>query len=458
MKEKEESKMRKQAHTLFLLLIVLSLLVAACGDGDAPEAITTSAPAEKLAETAAPTAEEQAETACGPVDLEYWHPYTGPDGPFMAEMVDAFNASHPDIQVTGTAQGEYYTQLGTAQAADILPDVAIIHAELVATQVFRNVLRPIDDLVDDIGVQGSDFPAAVWEEGMVAGHRYSIPLDIHPMTMFYNADLLKAAGFETAPSTAEEFAKIAGAAFTDGSKGYLITGGFPVQQIFQMLLHQFGGSEFSEDVTQATWNSEAGVKALQWMVDAQAQYSEPNLEVDAEVNAFKAGGVALIWNGIWQIANLTGDAVAFAGRATAVPQIGTQMAVWAGSSQLTLPAHKTIDPCKDKAAAVFIKYLLDNSVTWSKAGQIPASNAVRASAEFKAVEPQASIAPSVEYAFFIPPVPGIGDALGPLSEAVGAIMNGTETDIVKALDSSVERANQILAENRNTFGDAPKAP
>jgi multiple sugar transport system substrate-binding protein len=439
--------MKKQSLNLFLVFIILTVLTTACSGA-------TQTPAQQPVDTQAPTAE----APCGTVHLEYWHPYTGPDGPFMAKMVEDFNATHPDIQVTGTAQSDYYTQLGTAQAADILPDVAIIHAELVATQVFRNILRPIDDLITEMDVQSSDFPEAVWNEGDVAGHRYSIPLDIHPMTVFYHADLLKAAGLESAPTTAEEFEKIAGAAFGEGAKGYMITGGFPVQQIFQQLLHQFGGSEFNADVTKATWNSEAGIKALQWMVDAQAKWSEPNLEVDAEVNAFKTGQVALIWNGIWQIANLTGDAVEFDGKATGVPQIGTQMAVWAGSSQLTLPVHKTVDPCKDKAAAVFMKYLLDNSVIWSKAGQIPASKTVRSSAEFKLIEPQASIAPSVEYAFFIPSVPGIGDALGPLGEAVGAVMNGIETDIKKALDSSVERANQILEENKNTYGDAPKTP
>jgi len=205
-------------------------------------------------------------------------------------------------------------------------------------------------------------------------------------------------------------------------------------------------------------NSEAGVQALQWMKDVQSKYSEPNLEVDAELNAFKTGTVGMVWNGIWQTTNVTGDGVEFDGRATAVPQIGPKMAVWAGSHQFTMPAHKTVDPCKDQAAAIFIKYMIENSVTWAKAGQIPASISVRASSEFKAIEPQASIAPSVEFAFFPPSVPGITDAFGPLGEAVGAVMNGTTDDIKAALDDAATRANEILAQNKATYGDAPKAP
>ena len=145
------------------------------------------------------------------------------------------------------------------------------------------------------------------------------------MTMFYNADMLKAAGFDAAPKTAEEFDAMAAAMTAGDNKGFDITGGFPVQQIFQQMLHQFGGTEFSADGTQATWNSEAGVKALQWMRDVQAKYSHPNLEVDAELNAFKAGTVGMVWNGIWQTSNVTGAGVEFTGVAAAVPQIGPQI-------------------------------------------------------------------------------------------------------------------------------------
>ncbi len=442
--------MKRITRLLLPAILVMGLLLSACGTAATPEA-----PAQPAAEQ---PAVEQPADSCGVVELQYWNPFTGPDGPFMGEMVNAFNAEHPDIVVTMVSQGEYYTQLSTAAAADTLPDVAIVHADQVSTQAFRNVLRPIDDLVTEMGISGDDYPAGVWAAGEVAGHRYSIPLDIHPMTAFYNADLFAAAGFTDAPKTGEEFEAVAAAITSGDNKGFDITGGFPVQQIFQMMLQQFGGSEFNADGTEATWNSEAGVQALQWMKDVQSKYSEPNLEVDAELNAFKTGTVGMVWNGIWQTTNVTGDGVEFDGRATAVPQIGPKMAVWAGSHQFTMPAHKTVDPCKDQAAAIFIKYMIENSVTWAKAGQIPASISVRASSEFKAIEPQASIAPSVEFAFFPPSVPGITDAFGPLGEAVGAVMNGTTDDIKAALDDAATRANEILAQNKATYGDAPKAP
>ena len=446
----------KQTRLFVLsILLIASMLLAACGGGNATNAPTQPA-GGAATEPAGGEATQPAAAECSSVELSYWNPFTGPDGPFMGEMVDAFNAENPNIVVTMNSQADYYTQLGTAAASDTLPDVAIIHADQVATWAFRNVLRPIDDLASEVGISGDDFPEGVWAAGEVAGQRYSIPLDIHPMTAFYNQDLYTQYNVAAAPMTREEFEAAAQAMTADGNYGFMITTGFPVQQIFQMLLHQFGGSEFNADGTEATWNSEAGVQALTWMRDAQAAYSEPNLEVDAELNAFKSGNVGMVWNGIWQITNVTGEAVEFQGVATSVPQIGPEMAVWAGSHQLTLPVHQSgNDPCKDAAAGTFIKYLLDNSITWSQAGQIPASATVRGSSEFQNLQPQANIGASVENAFFPPSVPGITDAFGPLGEAVAAVMAGTATDIQAALDDAATRANEILQQNKANYGDAP---
>jgi multiple sugar transport system substrate-binding protein len=428
----------------------------------------TAATGEQAGEATAATGEQaggaaagQLPAECTNVALEYWNPFSGPDGPFMGELAERFG-DETGVQVNMTSinnnnpPGGYYTRLATAQASNQLPDVAIAHADQVATQAFRNVIRPMDDLVAEMGIEGGDFPEPVWNAGEVGGQRYAIPLDIHPMTMFYNMDALAEAGLSGPPTNAQEFEQAAAAATNDETFGFMLTTGFPIQQIFQQMLHQYGGSEFNEDGTEATWNSEAGVQALEWMQNAQTEYGEANLEVDAELNAFRSGSVGMIWNGIWQTADMTGDGVEFQSGATAVPQIGPEPAVWAGSHQLVLPAQQSPDPCKDAAAAMFVRYLIDNSVEWAKAGQIPASNSVRESAEFQAIEPQASIAPSVDGAFFPPSVPGITDAFLPLAEAVGAVMSGNATDVQAALDDAAARANQILEQNRQNYGDAPQ--
>ncbi|MEO6457760.1 MAG: ABC transporter substrate-binding protein, partial [Chloroflexia bacterium] len=280
----------RRGLTHITLVSMLGVLLAACGGDTASPAAT--APAN-----------------CPNVELSYWNPFTGPDGPFMGTLTEKFNDANKNVKVTMTTQAEYYTQIQTAAAADQLPDVAIIHVDQVATWAYRNVLRPIDDVVGQMGVSASDFPAAVWNGGEVAGKRYSVPLDIHPMTMFYNEDLLKAAGMTAPPKTQAEFEKVAAAMTTGDKKGFMLTQGFPIRQIFEQILYGFGGESFAADGSKATWNSDAGVKALQWLKDAQTKYSAPNLEVDAELAAFKSGSAGMIWNGIWQTTSVTGDSV-----------------------------------------------------------------------------------------------------------------------------------------------------
>ncbi len=427
----------RQVGSIFMLLSILGVFLTACGGGST-------------------TATNSSGSNCSSVQLAYWNPFTGPDGPYMNKLVTSFNSANPTIRVTMTTQAEYNTKLDTAAASDTLPDVAIINEDQIATEAFRHIIRPMDDVVTKVGVSSSDFPAAAWKISSVSGHQYVIPLSIVPMTMYYNADLLGKAGISSAPRTADDFAKAAAALTSGKNHGFQITTGFPVQQIFQQLLHQYGGTEFNADSTKATWNSPQGVQALQWMKDAQSKYSAPKLPVDADLNTFKAGTTGIIWNGIWQATNVTGDGVDFKAQAAAVPQIGPSPATWAGMASLALPVHKKgVDKCKDAASATFIKYLLDNSAQWAKAGNVPAYTRIRTGSDIKSLSPQNVLAASVENPVFPPATPGISDAFAPLSDGIGAVMSGTTTDIKKALDSAANRSDQILAQNKQKYGSAP---
>ena len=480
--------------SLLTIMSILGVMLTACGGeptatttapaeatattATAPAvatATTATAPAEATATTAtteatATTATTGAATAttggtsggaltlpadCTNVELAFWNGFTGPDGPFMQGLTDKFNQANPNVKVNMTTQSDLGTSLNTAAASDTLPDITQVNEDAVATQAFRNIIRPMDDVVTMMGYTANDFPKVAWDAGVVAGKRYAVPLSFVAMTMYWNQDLLTKAGLSGPPKTADEFAKAAAAMTANGNHGFQITSGFPVQQIFQMLLHQYGGTEFSADGMTAAWNSEAGVKALTWMKDAQSKYSEPNLEVDADLNSFKQGTVGMIWNGIWQVPNITGDSVAFKSGFGPPPQIGDQYAIWAGGPLFALPKHKSgADKCKDAGSAMFIKYVIDNSVEWAKAGNIPALNAARNSAEFKAL-PQAAFVDALNNPIFPPAIPDVGSAFAPLGDAIGAVMSGKQTDIKKALDDAAASANKVLEQNRKNFGTTP---
>ncbi len=232
---------------------------------------------------------------------------------------------------------------------------------------------------------------------------------------------------------------------------WAVTNGFPINWMFEILLHQFGGSWFNEDITEATWNSEAGVQALQYLKDQQTAYSQPNLEVDAGITAFKQGSSSTEWNGTWHVSNLAGEGFED-GWGAPIPQIGSEYNVRASAHTLGLGASGE-DPAKTAAATCVISFISDNSLEWVEgAGHIPARNSVRESEEFQAIQPQASYAVMADNAIFPPSVPGIGDATALLEQAVNSVMAEANPDIQAALDESASRANQVLEQNSRRYG------
>ena len=122
-------RLKPRAH-IFMLLGMLGVLLAACGGGGSGNGTTSS---------------------CSNVQLSYWNPFTGPDGPYMGRLVSSFNSANPGIRVQMTTQAEYTTKLDTAAASNTLPDVAIINEDQIATEAFRHIIRPIDDIMPSLG-------------------------------------------------------------------------------------------------------------------------------------------------------------------------------------------------------------------------------------------------------------------------------------------------------------------
>lgn len=405
-----------------------------------------------------------AQTTCSEAaqgqQITFWNGFSGPDGQFMANLVNRFNAENESgVQVTMTVQPftEYYNTLNAAAASNTLPDMLQIHVEQIPTNAIRSVIRPIlEDVLATMNVDATDFPEAIWTATEFNGERYSIPLDIHPLVMWYNRAQWEAAGIEDPAGkvlSREEYdaALTALQESSGGAMAWSITNGFPITWMFEILLHQFGGTWFNEDATEVAWNSEAGIQALQYLKDQQSTYSQPNLEVDAGVTAFKQGNSAAEWNGTWQVSNLTGEGFQD-GWGAPIPQIGSQYAVTSGSHTLALGASSD-DPAKTAAAACVISFVSENSLEWVQgAGHIPARNSVRESEAFQDTQPQASYATMADSAVFLPSVPGITDATAQLGQAVEAVMVEANPDIQGALDEAAARANQALEQNRQRYG------
>jgi multiple sugar transport system substrate-binding protein len=439
--------MKKITRFVFPALLIMIMLLSACAPAAATEAPATGAPAGGTADCPAGV-EGKA--------IEMWSPFTGGDGDEMTALAERFSSENPcNITVTHVAQPEYVQKLEAGAAAGQLPAMTAVRATNVAQLAARNVLKPFGP--EAMAVLGEDlagdFPEAIWSIGEFRGERYSIPLDVHPLMMYYNKDLFAAAGVEepgAEPWTSAEFEDALAKLEASGVIPLSLGTNFQAEALFQALIRQYGGSLTDEAGATATYNSEAGVKALEKIKELRDKYTPDVAGTgDPEVNLFKSGEAAIVFHGPWWISDL--QKLPFTGFAP-LPTIGDQPATWGSSHQLALT---TDDPATQAAAAVWIKWLSDNSAEWAKAGQIPARQSVRDDPNLASVAAPISLV--VESANMVaPPAQAAGlegalwDQFGP---AINAFLAGDATDAQAALDEANAKSQQVMEENIATFAE-----
>jgi multiple sugar transport system substrate-binding protein len=390
------------------------------------------------------------------VNVAFWNGFTGGDGPFMLKLVEEFSSQDKKINVSmNRVEWEvYYQKVPSAVSTGEGPDVGIMHADQLGTNAARGVVIPLDDVANALKLKESDFAPTVWNAGIYNNQRYGIPLDMHPLGFYYNKGLMEKAGLDPnkPPQTRDDYEAALEEMKGAGIQGHwvsplLFTGGLS----WMSLLWQLGGDLYNSDASKATFNSDAGVEALTWLVDlVKKGYSPKDVGEDAEFVAFQNGDNAFMWNGIWNI-NPLKEVEGLEWGVAPLPQIGTEKAAWAGTHQFVIMNKRPLDPNKVQASKVFINWISERSIEWAKAGQIPARAAVRESQEFKSLEEQATLAKQVPYVHFVPPVPGIAEVgLTTFERAVNeAVLLKTEPKA--ALDAAASRADQLLEENRQKY-------
>jgi raffinose/stachyose/melibiose transport system substrate-binding protein len=177
------------------LMLVLSVVVSGCGPTATPApAEPTKAPAEptKAPEAATPTEAAPEEK----VTITFWHIY-GPEmggaNAWFNDMVDEFEASHPniDVQMEVFANDPYKTKLPTALAAEEAADAFMVYpggwTEPFARQ---GRIEPLDQYLDEGGWRDLFVPATfaecTWDE-----NTYCLPFSLRTVHIWYNKELFE---------------------------------------------------------------------------------------------------------------------------------------------------------------------------------------------------------------------------------------------------------------------------
>ena len=240
---------------------VAMLALAGCGSGSTTPPASSSSPSESS-------------TAGGGgagVELN-WYAFNLNTSTAMADIVTAFEEANPGVTVTlETAPPNVDTVRGTltTKITGGSPTPDVYTADIVWTNQFAKA-NLVSDLTDLITPEArAQTRPELLEGGMSGGRLYCVPFVADVGIMYYRTDLLDAAGLPY-PTTWEELAQTAAKLQKEGAvKHGLVWRGAPYEGLSMFwteLIATAGGSSVNADYTEATIDSEAGRKALNFLV------------------------------------------------------------------------------------------------------------------------------------------------------------------------------------------------
>src|SRR5215210_7521247 len=66
------------------------------------------------------------------------------------------------------------------------------------------------EVADSLGLREEGFAPVAWKSGFYNGQRYGIPLDMHPLGIYYNKKVMREAGLdpEGPPTTGDQYMRM----------------------------------------------------------------------------------------------------------------------------------------------------------------------------------------------------------------------------------------------------------
>ena len=401
-------------------------------------------------------------TPSGTSEVRFWSLFQGGDGARLETMLDAVREQAPHMRVTPSTLAwgpPYYTKLAMASVGGRAPETAVMHMSRLAGYAPGGLLDPFDlDLLAEFGVTPEDFVPDLWERGIHDGATYAIPLDTHPVVLFYDTAMADRAGLlgtdgklrplDSPEAFLEASRAIAGVSggsgitfghVNDDSQGWRIFWKLYSQTGAALNLPQGGPSEIDQD---------EALRVFSFLADLMdGQTSEPDLTYQSALAGFSSGRAGMLVCGEWELPYLI-ESVEDLG-AAAFPTVFEHPGSYADSHAFVLPRQGDPDPERVRAAHEFVALMVRNSLTWGEAGHIPAYSPVTESAEYQALTPQSDYASAGETPVLDPEVwfAGAGSQFhSDVSEALRTAVTGqgpqaAVEQLTRSLDSWAARTN-----------------
>lgn len=338
MKGQIHVKMRRIPQmALPLFMMVMALVITACGGTAAPAgqattapaaaaattapaaAAATTAPAAAAATTAPAAADATAAPAAAPAEggttVTFWS--RDSDQALIEPVIAAYNSSHPaQIKATFIPAAQFVQKFAAATAGGEAPDLIAVDLIYMPSFIAAGQMADITEQVKALPYFDK-LNKAQMREGTADGKIYSLPFSADGSVLVYNKNLFKQAGLdpEKAPTTMDEMMQYSKkiTALGNGTYGFYFSGNCPGCNAFTLMPYIWasGGDILSQDGKTATLTDPNVKMVLDWYRQMWADKQIPeSAKVDTGTdffNVFASGKIGMVGSGAFAIAALKND-------------------------------------------------------------------------------------------------------------------------------------------------------
>lgn len=336
------------------------------------------------------------------VDLSFWifiNPEgTDPRATVLKQIIDGFNAAHPDIHVT--VQYVHWREIDNriiqATAVGAGPDLFDFYLPNLPLHVEAGTLQPLNATAVEKWLERNPDYAYSFDSLFQNGVIWGMPWESRVWLLWYREDYLAEAGLQV-PRSLEQLIDIASKLSSPTRIGFalgLSEASLAAEFIekYQMLIRAAGGQLFDEHFYPLI-ATDPGIKAMEWVKKlfetGGATLACVNMTADDVLNGVGAGTIAMACEGSMRVAT----ARSYLGEKGAFLKTAPFPSFEEGIPSPALTAVRYIGigkNCKDVDAAwTFIQYWLSEEAQklWAiKAGVLPVRRAVLSDPFFTTTE------------------------------------------------------------------------
>lgn len=365
-------------------------------------------------------------------EIILWHYWESPaQQGALGTAIDKFNQEQTEYKAVAkyVPFADFKKQLSIGASTSELPDIAIIDNPDNAAYASMGIFA---DLTDEFDL--STYYDGPVESAMLDGRLYGVPMGSNNLLLYYNEDMLKAAGKEV-PTTWDELLDVAKATTTDRVSGFAHSSVQNEEGTFNFLTWMW-----STDVSSYEINSEGGIASLSMMkelVDSGAMTKEAiNWTQGDCMNQFISGNLAMMINGTWQVPTMRSEAPDLNWKVAPIPIDKENTSGLGGEN------YAVISGGNEAGAIEFIKFSQREDIClemMSTMGNI-SSNSVVAAKQYEGDEVYQEFIKAMEYTKARgphPEWPSISDAI---SLAFNEVITGSSTpeDAAKKAQDTID--------------------